>query len=146
MTATKSERTDLLFLCVANSARSQLAEGLARAMAPEAVGVHSAGTDPGQLHPLAVEVLAEINIDISHHHSKAIAAIPTECIATVITLGDEEVCSILSGEIEILHWPLRDPAGATGTDDDARGRFRDTRDAIQARLRDFFANSAHRAD
>lgn len=146
MTATKSERTDLLFLCVANSARSQLAEGLARAMAPAAVGVHSAGSDPGQLHPLAVEVLAEIDIDISHHHAKAIAEIPSKRIATVITLCAEEICPILPGEIEMLHWPLTDPAGATGTEDEARRRFRETRDEIQARLRDFFANSAHRAD
>lgn len=146
MPTTRQERSDLLFLCVANSARSQLAEGLARDMAPSSVGVHSAGSNPSQLHPLAVRVLAEIGIDISHHRSKAITEVPTERIAKVITLCAEEVCPIFPGEIEILHWPLVDPAGPTQSEREAIGRFRETRDAIQSRLQSFFSGSADRAE
>jgi arsenate reductase len=139
MSAVKTQPTDLLFLCVANSARSQLAEGLARAMAPDAVAVHSAGSNPGRLHPSAVQVLAEIGIDISQHHSKAISEIPSERIATVITLCAEEVCPIFPGEVEVLHWPLPDPAAAANPEADLLEQFRETRDEIQTRLRRFFA-------
>jgi len=147
MTATPPERTDLLFLCVANSARSQLAEGLARKLAPKSITVHSAGSEPAQLHPLAVAVLAELGIDISHHRSKGICEIPAERISRVVTLCAEEVCPIFPGDVEILHWPTPDPAGveeACETDDEALERFRSTRDAIERRLRKLFADSSLR--
>ena len=147
MSATPPERTDLLFLCVANSARSQLAEGLARELAPKSIAVYSAGSEPGRLDPLAVAVLAEVGIDISHHRSKAIREIPTERIARVITLCAEEVCPIFPGDVEILHWPIPDPARveqSDPSDDEALERFRDTRDAIETRLRELFADSSRR--
>ncbi len=147
MSATPPERTDLLFLCVANSARSQLAEGLARELAPKSIAVHSAGSEPGRLHPLAVAVLAEVGIDISHHRSKAIREIPTERIARVITLCAEEVCPIFPGDVEILHWPIPDPARveqSDRSDNEALERFRHTRDAIETRLRELFADSSRR--
>jgi protein-tyrosine-phosphatase len=146
MASTPHERTDLLFLCVANSARSQLAEGLARDMAPRSVGVHSAGSNPGQLHTLAIQVLAEVGIDISHHRSKAIAEVPVERIAKVITLCADEVCPIFPGAIEILHWPLDDPAAATGSEHEALERFRETRNTIQSRLQSLFADRTSRAN
>jgi arsenate reductase len=140
MAAIPPERTDLLFLCVANSARSQLAEGLARALAPESIGVHSAGSEPGHLHPLAVTVLAEVGIDISHHRSKATCEIPAERIAKVITLCAEQLCPIFPGDVEILHWPLADPAGVEGSEREALERFRRTRNAIESRLRGLFSH------
>ena len=144
MTAIPSERTDLLFLCVANSARSQLAEGLARQLAPKSVGVHSAGSHPGRLHPLAVAALAEVGIDIAHHRSKSISEIPDGRIAWVITLCAEEVCPIFPGDVELLHWPIADPAGIDETEHRALARFRSTRDEIETRLREFFAElTAH---
>lgn len=142
MTAKQCERTDLLFLCVANSARSQLAEGLARTMAPKTMGVHSAGSDPSRLNPLAVEVLAEIGIDISDQRAKAIDEVPSQSIATVVTLCRDEVCPIFPGEVERLHWPLPDPAGAVGSEAEKLEGFRATRDAIRSRLQDFFDTSA----
>lgn len=142
MAAATSQRTDLLFLCVANSARSQIAEGLARAMVPGSIGIHSAGSIPGRLHPLATRVLAEIGIDISHQRSKAIREVPTERIAIVITLCGEEECPVFPGEIEILHWPLADPSDGSDSARDALGRFRETRDAIRTRLRTFFDERA----
>ena len=146
MASTPHERTDLLFLCVANSARSQLAEGLARDMAPRSIGVHSAGSNPGQLHPLAIQVLAEVGIDISHHRSKAIAEVPVERIAKVITLCSEEVCPTFPRAIEILHWPLDDPAATTDSEHEALERFRETRNAIQSRLQNLFADRTSRAN
>ena len=142
MAASNSQRTDLLFLCVANAARSQIAEGLARAMLKPSIGVHSAGSDPSRLHPLAIFVLAEIGIDISHQRSTAIREVPGERIATVITLCSEEVCPVFPDEIEILHWPLADPAGRPASEAEALGRFREIRDEIRARLRSFFLDRA----
>ena len=144
MTTIRSERTDLLFLCIANSARSQLAEGLARHLAPDSIAVHSAGSEPGRLHPLAVEVLKEVGIDIAHHHSKSISEIPAERIAQVITLCAEEVCPIFPEDVEKFHWPMADPAGTEETGLQALARFRSTRDELETRLREFFADHAVR--
>lgn len=136
----ETQRSDVLFLCVANSARSQLAEGLARAWLPSDIRVYSAGSEPGKVHPLAVEALAEIGIDISGHRSKGVDEIPSERIAKVITLCAEEVCPIFPARVERLHWPIADPAGFVGSDADALERFRIARDEIAARLRDHFAD------
>ena len=131
-------RSDVLFLCVANSARSQMAEGLARAVAPNGVGVHSAGSDPGTLNPYAVRALAEVGIDISHHYSKPIDAVPAERIARVVTLCAEEVCPIFPDSVDTLHWPFPDPADASGEDAAVLARFGEVRDAIRARLCELF--------
>ncbi len=137
-----SSRPDVLFLCVANSARSQLAEGWARRLAPEGTGVHSAGSEPGHLNPWAVEVMAEVGIDISRQRSKPIADVPVERVGTVVTLCAEEICPVLAGEgageLQRLHWPLADPA-RPGSAGEQRERFRAARDEIEARVREFFA-------
>ena len=82
----------ILFLCVANSARSQMAEGIARTLAPAGVEVFSAGSNPGRLNPLAMQALAEIGIDLSGHRSKGIPEVPADRVDTIITLCAEEVC------------------------------------------------------
>ena len=79
----------ILFLCVANSARSQMAEGLARAMAPDGYRFLSAGSEPGRLNPLAVEALHEKGIDISHHRAKGLDAIPLGEVDVMVTLWNE---------------------------------------------------------
>jgi arsenate reductase len=126
----------ILFLCVANSARSQMAEGLARQIFGESVDVASAGSRPSRLHPLAVEAMAELGIDISRHHSKAIAELDTGRFDWVVTLCADEVCPILPGPAQRLHWPLADPAGVDpGLDrDQALAAFRAARDQIRQRL------------
>ncbi len=124
----------ILFLCVANSARSQMAEGLARAMAPAGVEVWSAGSQPGTLNPFAVRALAELGIDISQHFSKPIDAIDASRVDTVVTLCGEEVCPVFPGRVERLHWPHDDPAAATGDDDARLAAFRRVRDQISERL------------
>lgn len=132
-------RTDVLFLCVANSARSQMAEGFARRFAPAGVGVHSAGSAPGRLHPLAVRAMAEVGIDIAAHVSKPIDAVPAECVATVVTLCADEVCPVFPGAVARRHWPFEDPAADAGDGEDAQlARFRRVRDAIGERVRRAF--------
>jgi arsenate reductase len=127
----------ILFMCVANSARSQLAEGLARNLFPHAE-VKSAGSQPGALNPYAVEVMKELGINISKHYSKSAEDLPPGFLADldyVITLCAEEVCPILVSKARKLHWPHPDPASKTPLpDDEMLERFRKARDAIQARL------------
>jgi arsenate reductase len=124
----------LLFLCVANSARSQMAEGIARSMAPEGVTVWSAGSKPTRVRPEAKAVLDEVGIDISSHRSKAVAEIPAAEVDTVITLCGEEECPLFLGKATRLHWGLPDPAGAEGDEAARLDAFRQTRDEIHRRL------------
>ncbi len=132
-------RRAILFLCVANSARSQMAEGLARTLAPPDVPVHSAGSEPGVLNPFAVRVLQELGIDISSQFSKPIDAVPAEEIATVVTLCAEEVCPAFPHEVRRLHWPLEDPATAIGSEEERLERFRRVRDQISRRIGEYLA-------
>ena len=98
----------LLFLCVANSARSQMAEGLARHLLPSA-RVQSAGSSPTRVNPLAIEVMAELGISLSRQASKSVNDIDPATVDLVITLCAEEVCPLFLCQAERLHWPLQDP-------------------------------------
>ncbi|MBL8114116.1 MAG: arsenate reductase ArsC [Acidobacteria bacterium] len=124
----------LLFLCVANSARSQMAEGLARAHFGDSVRVQSAGSAPSRVNPLAVAALAELGIDLSAHTSKSVDTIDPATVDTVVTLCAEEVCPVFLGKARRIHWPLPDPAGAEGSEEERLARFRDVRDEIRRRL------------
>lgn len=119
-----------LFLCVANSARSQMAEGLARRLFGPRVTVESAGSRPSRVNPLALEVMAEVGVDLGSHRSKAVDEIERDGVERVITLCAEEVCPVWLGSARRLHWPIPDPAGEGESVD----RFRHARDAILARL------------
>ena len=125
----------ILFLCVANSARSQMAEGLARMLLGR-VEVMSAGSEPSRLNPYAIEVMAEIGIDLTTHHSKSVETIDPLRIGTVITLCAEEVCPVFLGRAKRLHWPIPDPASkdTTLSREEMLTRFRAARDALRARL------------
>lgn len=103
---------NILFMCVANSARSQLAEGLARQIFPDAQ-VQSAGSHPGKLNSFAVLVMKEIGLDISAQYSKSVDALSDKFLTEldyVITLCAEEVCPVIISKAKKLHWPLPDPA------------------------------------
>lgn len=131
----------ILFMCVANSARSQMAEGLARRIFPRAE-VMSAGSQPGKLNPYAVQVLSEAGIDISNHFSKPIENLPPEFLeglTHVITLCAEEVCPlVVAPNAKRLHWPFPDPASReTLPPEVLLRRFREAREAISQKLRDF---------
>ena len=126
--------TGLLFLCVANSARSQMAEGLARQRWGARLSVQSAGSEPATVNPLAVRVMAECGIDISGHVSKGVETISAASVDTVVTLCAQEVCPAFLGASRRLHWPLPDPPLAVGSEEDQLARFREVRDQIAARL------------
>jgi protein-tyrosine-phosphatase len=130
----------VLFLCVANSARSQIAEGLARTLAPPGYRFWSAGSEPGALHPLAAAVLAEDGIDISQQRAKGLAAIPLDQVDTIVTLCAEEVCPVVPGNVRRLHWPIPDPARATGSEAERLGAFRATREALRRLLPSLWAS------
>jgi len=132
----------VLFLCVANSARSQLAEGIARFLAPPGVTVWSAGSQPTRVRPEAIAALAEIGVNISHHRSKAVSDIPAAEVDTVITLCGEEECPVFLGKARRLHWGLPDPAGVGGSEADRADAFRRTRDELKRRLVAVFAQDA----
>ena len=129
-----SRASGLLFLCVANSARSQMAEGLARARFGNRVAVQSAGSHPGPLNRHAVAVLAEIGIDISGHRSKHVDTIDPASVGTVITLCAEAVCPVFLGHASRLVWALPDPAGSEGSTAAQLARFRSARDEIARRV------------
>ena len=118
-----------------------MAEGLARQMLGERAEVTSAGSDPASVNPHAVEVMAEIGIDITGQHSKSVDTIDLASLDLVVTLCAEEVCPILPGHVRRLHWPITDPAAEDGVEDpvvdttERQARFRTARDLIQARIR-----------
>jgi arsenate reductase len=131
----------ILFMCVANSARSQLAEGLARQIFPDAE-IQSAGSHPGKLNPYAVNVMKEIGVDISRHYSKSYDDLPPKFLVAlnyVITLCAEEVCpTIVTQNAKKIHWPFPDPATKElVSDEEALRRFRQARDSILRRLNEF---------
>jgi arsenate reductase (thioredoxin) len=124
----------ILFLCVANSARSQMAEGLARARFGDAVRVQSAGSDAAGVNPIAVKVLAELGIDISAQTSKTVDKIDPTTVDTVVTLCAEEVCPVYLAKARRVHWPLPDPTAGGGSEEEQVERFRKTRDELKRRI------------
>jgi len=126
---------DLLFLCVANSARSQMAEGLARQLFGEDVRVQSAGSHPSTVNPLAIKVMQEIGIDISDQTSQSADMVDTDAVDTVITLCREEVCPSFLTRVRQMHWPLTDPVAGTADQGARLQCFREVRDEIAKRLK-----------
>ena len=129
----------ILFLCVANSARSQMAEGIARKLAPASVEISSAGSKPSRVNPLALKALAEIGVDASGQFSKSVDDIPPADVDVVITLCAEEVCPVFLGKALRLHWGLPDPAAVEGSEAERLDSFRRVRDELQRRLAAMFA-------
>ena len=129
----------ILFLCVANSARSQMAEGLARWLLGPDVEVLSAGSKPSRVNPYAIEAMSELGIDISGHRSKSVDEIDATSVDAVITLCAEEVCPILPGGVQRFHWPIPDPASndPSLTPQELHKRFAAARDEIKIRIMKF---------
>ena len=126
----------ILFLCTHNSARSQMAEGLLRALAGDRFAAYSAGTEATQVRPLAVRAMAELGIDISAQQSKTLRRYLGEPFDAVITVCDQanESCPIFTGAPARLHWSFPDPARATGSEDAQLAVYRAVRDAIRERI------------
>lgn len=131
----------VLFLCVANSARSQMAEGWGRRLLGPGFAVQSAGSRPSFVHPHAQAVMAEVGIDLSLHRSKSVDEIDPATVDTVITLCAEEVCPVFLGAARRLHWPIDDPAGGDPSLGPEAGlsRFRRARDLLQEKIAAFAA-------
>jgi len=127
----------ILFLCVANSARSQMAEGLARHLLGSDIRVQSAGSEPATLNPLSVEAMAEIGIDISGQHAKSVDSMDPKSVNTVVTLCAEEVCPVFPGKVRRFHWPIPDPAATSSGEghEERLQRFRQARDQIKGRIK-----------
>ena len=127
----------ILFLCRANSCRSQLAEGLAREIVPDGTAVYSAGSRPTHVNPRAVEALHEIGIDASGQHSKSVDSIPPDAVDHLITLctEGEQDCPIYSGDVRRLYWPMPDPDAVEGSEEEIMAAFRAVRDELAERIR-----------
>jgi arsenate reductase len=136
----------VLILCTGNSCRSHLAEGILRHAAGDILNVASAGSKPaGFVHPLAVEVMREIGIDLGSHHSKHMNEFLQQSVETVITVcgNADQACPMFPGQNNRHHWGFEDPAHATGTHEEQLAVFRRVRDEIQ---RVFHAYAAGRKD
>ena len=138
-----SEKTKVLFVCTHNSARSQMAEGFLRRLGGDAIEATSAGTEPGELHPLAVEVMAEEGIDISGQHAKSVDDFVQQRFDYVITVCDDanESCPIFPNALHRLHWSFPDPSMAGGTHEECLAVFRQVRDGVKARVERFVAST-----
>jgi len=111
-----------------------MAEGLARATAPDGWKVFSAGSHPAKVSRAAVAVMREVGIDISRHQSKGMDQVPLETADLIVTLCAQEVCPVVPGAVKRLHWPLEDPGQSDGTNQEQLAAFRKTRDEIASRL------------
>lgn len=129
----------VLFLCTGNSCRSQMAEGFLRSLAGDRFEVASAGTEPVPVNPDAIEAMSEVGIDISTHESKPVKAFLGQHFAYVITVCDRasERCPIFPGAVKRLEWNFPDPAAVTGSELERHRMFRQVRDQIADRIRDF---------
>ena len=135
----------ILFLCVENSARSQMAEGLARSRAPAGVRISSAGSRPTRLRPEAVLAMKEIGIDISGQRAKNLSAIETGSVDLVITLCADQVCPLFPGSPSQVHWELPDPAAEKGDNGARMEVFRNVRDDLRRRIEMLLGTSDHPA-
>jgi len=124
----------ILILCTGNSCRSHLAEGILRAAAGDTLNVQSAGSKPaGYVHPIAIQVMKEIGIDISDHRSKHLDEFLKQPVETVVTVcgNADQACPIFPGQVNRHHWGFYDPAKAEGTDEEKLAVFRRVRGEIK---------------
>jgi arsenate reductase (thioredoxin) len=126
----------VLFLCTENACRSQMAEGLVNHDLAGQVQAWSAGVRPSRVNPRAIQAMAELGVDISHHRSKSVDDLAGEQFDLVITVCDraQQQCPIFPGETEVMHVGFPDPAKATGTEEEIMAAFRQVRDALRKQL------------
>jgi len=124
----------VLILCTGNSCRSQMAEGILRQAAGDLFDVRSAGSKPaGYVHPLAIQAMAEVGIDLSSHHSKSMDGFLQQEVETVITVcgNADQACPMFPGQLNRHHWGFDDPAHAQGGEEEPLAVFRRVRDQIK---------------
>lgn len=139
------DKIKVLFLCVHNSARSQMAEAFLKHYAPEKFEVMSAGLEPGTLNPIVVEAMKEKEIDISGNKTKSVfdlykAGMTFDYVVTVCHSEAAERCPVFPGVSQKLHWPFSDPSGFTGEREEILERTRIVRDEIEAAVTNFISS------
>jgi arsenate reductase len=134
----------VLFLCTGNSCRSQMAEGWARKFAPANIQVQSAGIEAHGKNPRAIAVMAEAGVDISNQESTKLVSSMLAWADVVVTVCGhaDEHCPVLPPNVHKIHWPLNDPAKATGTEEEIMAVFRDSRDDIRQRVQTLLSELA----
>lgn len=134
-----SEREQVLILCTANSARSQMGEGLLREMAGERFDVYSAGASPSSVNPFAIAAMRERGIDISSHRSDHLDQYLDKAFDYVITVCDHaaESCPVFPGRALRIHWSFPDPVAVSGADDEVLASFVKVRDGLEAQFREW---------
>lgn len=137
----------ILFLCTGNSCRSHMAEGLLRHLGGDRYVSLSAGSKPaGYVHPMAIEVMAELGIDVSGHESKSILAFlppegePPDLVVSVCDSAAAE-CPTFPGDVERVHVPFDDPAHAVGTEEERLADFRRVRNEIRSMIEERFVHA-----
>jgi arsenate reductase (thioredoxin) len=139
------EKIKVLFVCIHNSARSQIAEALLNQLAGDKFEATSAGLEKGTLNPFAVKVMAEIGMDISKNQTKDVFGFYKDgrlfnYVVTVCDAANSERCPIFPGASKTLHWSFEDPSSLSGTDEEKLGKTRKIRDEIEVEIRKFIAN------
>jgi len=136
-------RTNVLFLCTGNAARSQMAEAFLRAYAGDRFNAYSAGLTPRGVHPLTVEVMREAGLDISAQRSKDLGEYLGHMhfgfLVTVCARAEEQCPRVFPGVGQRLHWDIPDPLASEGADEELRPRFRQARDLVDRHIRDWLA-------
>lgn len=137
------KKVTVLFVCVHNSARSQMAEGMANNLFQDKLAAKSAGTKPTALDPYAVKVMAEIGIDISWHKSKSLKELKGETFDYLVTLcsDEEDLCPFFPGAKETLHKSINDPPGINGNEEEKLVAYRAMRDEIRGYIRQQFIDA-----
>ena len=140
--AVSREKKRVLFICTHNAARSQMAEGLLRALYGNRYEVFSAGTEPGRVSPYAIKVMAEIGIDIGAHRAKSLQEFLNQKFDYVVTVCDhaKESCPYFPGGKKILHQSFEDPSTLTGSEEEIIAGFRRIRDEIRRWIEEEFSN------
>jgi len=138
-------KKSVLFLCTHNSCRSQMAEGLVNHYLGDRFQAFSAGTEATRVNPLAIQVLAELGIDISGHHSKTLDAFSDWQFDYVITLCDSahEQCPLFFGGVERVHIGFADPSRLSGSDAEVLPEYRRVRDELRQKLTGYLTGADH---
>jgi len=134
------QKTSVLFICTHNSARSQMAEGLVNALYGDRFEAFSAGTEPSEVQPAAIKVMAEIGIDISSHRSKSADEFTDQRFDHIVMVCDDAArdCPFFPGGRNYIHHALKDPAACKGTDEEVLTCFRRSRDEIRQWIEEIF--------
>jgi len=133
-------KTKVIFLCTGNSARSQMAEALLRKYADDHFEVYSAGFDPKPINPFTIKVMQEIGVDLGSHYSKDISQFLGKThfgIIVTVCAKAEKNCPTFPGVSTRLFWPFEDPVQTEGTEEEKLAKFREIRDQIDSKIKDW---------